>query len=219
MGDIAETRQSRRYVVHGLLTGYFGGVDVAIRDISETGMQVEHAAPLKPGLRARLGVYRAGTTIVFSASIVWCRLSTVANEQGKFVYRSGVRLDTSAAALLRDLVRERLIAEDASSLEKKRQKLAARAAPKDLYPAMKIITRAPSIPADALLLVQQARSRLRSQPDEALRWYNRAKYAMAEHASELTDSAYREEIFAVWEYLERSLSLQTIALAFETKIP
>jgi len=53
-------------------------------------------------------------------------------------------------------------------------------------------------------------------PEEAQKWYQRAKYAITHGATnvEIEHIHNREEVLAVWEYLERSLDIPTIAAAF-----
>ncbi|MGZ5474839.1 MAG: hypothetical protein ACXWG4_12855, partial [Thermoanaerobaculia bacterium] len=72
-----------------------------------------------------------------------------------------------------------------------------------------------------LLLVQHARERLLADPDEAQKWYHRAKYAITHGASniEIESIRNREEVLAVWEYLERSIDIQTISRAFDRMRP
>ena len=62
---------------------------------------------------------------------------------------------------------------------------------------------------DQILLIQQARERLRANPDEALKWYNRANSPGRRGRRRLDDPPYREDVLAVWEYLERTIPLQT----------
>jgi hypothetical protein len=72
------------------------------------------------------------------------------------------------------------------------------------------------IPPDQVLLVQHARERLRANPVEALKWYNRAKFALSQGGNPITDPIpNREDVLAVWEYLERTIDLNTIVQVFE----
>ena len=74
------------------------------------------------------------------------------------------------------------------------------------------------IPSDEILLIQQARERLATHPDEALKWYNRARYALdAEDSPIASEIRHRHDVLAVWEYLERTLPLTTIVRVFERK--
>ena len=72
-----------------------------------------------------------------------------------------------------------------------------------------VASRAPEIPYDHILLIQQARTRLQSMPEEAVKWYNRARYSQAN----VGDVAphHRDEVVAIWEYLERTLDIALIA--------
>ena len=72
------------------------------------------------------------------------------------------------------------------------------------------------IPPDQILLVQHARERpLRANPEEALKWCNRAKFAMAETPGSTDPIPNREEVRAVWEYLGRTIDVSTIVQVFE----
>jgi hypothetical protein len=218
MTEAEETRRRPRYSVLAAVAGFFGPVNVVLRDISETGVQLEHGTPLRPGTTARGALHYRGSAIAFEGTVSWCRLSATANPAGKYLYRSGVRVDESSgvlASLIASLLGDAAVQEDRTSLQKKLAKLARGNASKEPFPAMKVIPRGPDVPPDQVLLVQQARQRLRANPEEARRWYNRARYATAEHAALPSDSAHREEVLAVWEYLERTIDLATVARAFE----
>ena len=216
---VDETRRTPRFVVCGMVMGFFAGSDVRLCDVSAAGLQIEHGSPLKPGMTSRAGFRIGSASASFFATVVWSRLSTAKGIDGKLLYRSGLSLTDAEPLqhLLRTLEAANLIEPDAASLDRKRQKIAERAAAKKTLGHVKLIPPQIVIPVDQLLLIQQARERLRSQPQDALKWYNRAKYAMAEHGGRLQDIEvnYREEVFAVWEYLERTIDLVTIAHAFE----
>ena len=70
------------------------------------------------------------------------------------------------------------------------------------------------------MMIQQARQRLASAPDEALKWYNRARFALTERAdiaAELSLVTHRQEVLAVWEYLQRRIPINAIIRAFAGK--
>ena len=73
------------------------------------------------------------------------------------------------------------------------------------------------IPVDTQLLIEHARKQLLADPMEAQRWYQRAKYAITHGTENIAGDAIRnrEDVLAVWEYLERSVDISTIALVFE----
>ena len=57
-----------------------------------------------------------------------------------------------------------------------------------------------------------------ANPDEAKIWYDRARYSIVETGVAVAaEIRGREDVLAVWEYLERSLPLSTIAAAFDRK--
>jgi hypothetical protein len=222
--NIKDLRIYSRFIVPEPIPGYFGGSELIICDLSMRGMQVEHSEPLKPGSKARVGFRAGDSTVTFRAIVAWSRLSKTANRYGKFLYRSGLRLeedDPEFARAISTLVASGQIRPDDRSLERKRRKLTELSQPKPLSPFMKIIApQRVQIADDQVLLVHQARERLRANPDEAMKWYNQAKYAMAStEAAPLADMniPYREEVFAVWAYLEKSVDLVTVARAFEIK--
>ena len=103
------------------------------------------------------------------------------------------------------------------TLDRKRQRLLQRMAEMN-RPMRPVLRDGPEITQDHMLLVQHARARLLSQPEEAQKWYQRAKYAITHGATNVeieSITEHREEVLAVWEYLERSLDIPTIARAFE----
>jgi hypothetical protein len=220
--DVRDLRSSPRFVVREPITGYFGGIDVAIRDMAVAGMQIEHAEPLKLSLKGKVGFKVDNTLFAVPGVVVWSKLSN-AQAQGQLLYHSGIKLEDEAnrfGNVINILMGRGRIAPDVDSLERKRRKIVEREQQKMANPILTIVVpRQPNIPADQLLLIQHARERLRSDPEEATRWYNRAKYAMGSEEGRLEELnvRHREEVFAVWEYLERSIDLATVARAFGIK--
>jgi len=66
-------------------------------------------------------------------------------------------------------------------------------------------------------MIEHARKQLLSDPNEAQRWYQRAKYAITQGNTNIAADwiRNREDVLAVWEYLERSVEISTIAIVFE----
>jgi len=134
------------------------------------------------------------------------------------IARSGIRLEADLelfARAINGLAGSGRIRRDDASLDRKRKKLKSREQEKRLRPVIRATQPAPSIPPDQVLLVQHARDRLRDNPNEASKWYNRAKYSLAEGS--FTNIPHREEVLAVWEYLERSIDIQIIIAIFPLK--
>ena len=78
--------------------------------------------------------------------------------------------------------------------------------------------RHPSSSRMTISALNGARERLATHPDEALKWYNRARYALdAEDSPIASEIRHRHDVLAVWEYLERTLPLAKIVRVFEHK--
>jgi Tfp pilus assembly protein PilZ len=228
--SVEESRSAKRYIIDPPLQASLGSATLTIIDAGETGVQAEHAVPVKLGATARLLVQIPGVSdpLKLEGRVVWSRLSKKPNEHGKYLYRSGIRVE-NAAETIRDAV-EKLHARsqaepDHLSLMKK-ETIRKEKQEKLLHPQMKMtMQKGPQIPTDQLLLIHQARERLQSQPDEAVKWYNRAKFSLTEsgqqihHRDEETGQQihHRDEVLAVWEYLERTIDINVIARAFDEK--
>ncbi len=221
--DVRDLRSSPRFVVREPITGYFGGIDVAIHDMAVAGVQIEHSEPVKLSSRARVGFKIDNTLFAVPGVVVWSRLSRSPETQGKLLYRSGIKLEDDAqrfANVINILVGRGRLRPDSQSLERKRQKVEEREQLKNTHPILKTIGARPTdIPNDQILMVHHAREQLRANPEEAKRWYNRGKYVAAPELARLEEMniPHREEVLAVFEYLERSIDLVTIARAFDIK--
>jgi len=217
--DIRDLRTIERYAVVEPLVGSFGAASISILDIAEQGAQIEHAQPLRLGARGRLWFKRSDVAASVHAMVIWSRLSEKPNDEGRLLYRSGLRLDEgeSFAAPIQALGDQGVIRRDTESLERKRRKFVEREQVKTAKPSVKRI-KTEEIPPDQALLVQHARERLQNDPEEARKWYNRARYAIVETAVPIAhDVRGREDVLAVWEYLERSVPLSTIVRLFDKK--
>lgn len=215
MSDVSELRSYERYVIDQRTVGSFGSAEVAIVNLGVQGAQIEHSQPLRVATQARLWFKHAGVAISVQALVVWSRLSKSASPQGKMLYRSGLRIEEGAeefAAAMEQLLAAGAIHRDAESLERKRKLKEERAMAK--IPTMRTVKFDDSVPSHQALLVSHARERLRTNPDEAQKWYSRAYFALREGRVQAT---YSEEALAIWEYLERSIPLPTIAKALEKK--
>jgi hypothetical protein len=221
---VEELRSVKRFVIEPPLQGAFANVDVTIDDFGERGVQVEHAGPLKLGSVSRLMFTIPGTKepVRTQARVAWSRLSKKPDVSGKYLYRSGLRVEGDPEvmkATLNSMIQFCIARADNSSLEKKRKALIERARARAASPVMKpILRREAEIPPDHVLLIQQARARLQTMPDEAVKWYNRARYSQANAAGDAIQH-HREEIVAIWEYLERTIDVSIIARVLETKEP
>jgi hypothetical protein len=218
--DVKELRSGERWLLAESVIGSFGAVEVTIVNVAEQGVQLAHAQPLRLATRARLWFKRGAIAANVHGMIVWSHLSKTPNDDGKYLYHSGVRIESAAdefAETLMALSEGHLLRRDAGSMERKRQRqLERERAPR---PTMKMIRTDTVIPPDQILLVRQASERLRSNPDESAKWYNRARFALDDADSPIaSEIRHRQEVLAVWEYLERTVSLVNIVRVFEEKV-
>jgi hypothetical protein len=214
MSDISELRSYERFVIDQRTVGSFGSAEIVIVNLGVQGAQIEHSQPLRVATQARLWFKHAGVAISVQALVVWSRLAKSASVQG-MLYRSGLRIEEGAdefAAAMEKLLAAGSIHRDAESLERKRKLKEEREMKK--IPVMRTVKIDDSVPSHQALLVTHARERLRTNPDEAQKWYSRAYFALKEGK---VQAMYTEEALAIWEYLERSIPLATIAKALEKK--
>lgn len=172
--------------------------------------------------RPRLSFKQRKISVGAQGIIIWSRLSKTANRDGKLLYQSGIRIDEPAEALvtaIAALLRLSLIKSDPESLDRKRQRLEEKERARSAQPIVKHLHPKSPIDPDQILLIQQARDKMKANPEEALKWYNRAKYAItAATGVAAPEIIYRDDVLAIWEYLERTIDLTTIIRVFENNV-
>lgn len=220
MADLSELRSSDRFVAIDSLPGGFGSASITILDLAPRGAQIEHAQPLRLSLAGRLWFKSGPATVSVQGLVVWSHLSKTRDSNGKLLYHSGIHVPDGSqelVAAIEILAREGVVRKESDSLERKRATLEERDQHRQMRPIVKFVRHGRDADPDTALLIMQARDRLRQNPDEALRWYNRAKYAIIDSGSPVaTDQLrHREEALAVWEYLERTIDLTTIERVFD----
>jgi hypothetical protein len=188
-----------------IINGTSGQVNV--RDLSVTGAQIEHSTPLRPGTRGTLVV----ESLNAKATVVWSRLAVPG------VYRSGLRIHEQldvVAATIRDLLGRGVVRKQGEETLRKRQEALLereRATARLINPPLKTI--GPT--EEQVLLIRQARERLLMHPDDSVKWYHRARATATEDQMRIAESGRpnREDVLAVWEYLERSVDLRFVVQA------
>jgi hypothetical protein len=210
--EIKELRRRPRFELTAELSARFTGIPVRLIDVSAGGLQMEHADPVRLGSSGTL-VIDGEDLIEVRSRVVWSRLLPRPGQPN--LYRSGLsftEIDEVAGKLGRFI--RAYGRPEHGSLERKRERLTARHEKK---PTMVFINVPQTLATDDTLMIQQARQRLSSSPDEALKWYNRAKFALTERldlAAEVAHIQHRQEVLAVWEYLERRVPIAAIIKAF-----
>ncbi len=219
-------RSAYRFRIQEPLQGRFGHVNVSICDLSEKGLQIEHSEALPQGFTGNLSYTIPGRKkqIDLHGEIRW----SVADSSGmNSRYRSGIAIDENSEALTSCLdlfIRKGIAKLDRGARESKKPTVyPANASPNSEFV---IADGAPmqsrqddggvSVEQRA---IEQARERLGSSFDESLRWYNRARYAMAEDSvrQAVIGIRHKEDVLAVWEFLGRTIDIATIAKVFNRR--
>jgi len=224
--DVTESRQAARHIAVAPIKGNFGSTDIWIHDLGERGFQAQHAFPLKLGIAGVLTFIhpRTSATLMFRARVVWSRLSSMRAPNGKFLYRSGIRveqLDDASRNSLDTLLRE-YANPDSESLGKKRRKLSDLAKRRrgltTAAAATSVIPSEPPVPPEEVALVQKARSALRGDVVETMKWSRRAKQSIDDADALFLDREHvrnPDEVLAVWEFMERKVSIRNVVRVFE----
>jgi hypothetical protein len=219
MSNVSELRSSDRFGALEPLAGGFGSASVTILDLAPRGVQIEHSQPLRLSLNGRLWFRRDDVAVSVQGRVVWSHLSSARDANGKLLYHSGIHVPEEAGELagaIARLERHGVLRKDEESLERKRTTAEERNQQRAARPAVKFVRHGHEVDADTALLILQARDRLRANPAESIKWYNRAKFAIIDSGSPVaTDQLrHREEALAVWEYLERSIDIALIERVF-----
>lgn len=213
MPGIDQPRSAARFIPEhpfpATLTMLGVTVTVGIRDLSVNGAQIEHPQPIRPATQGRLTIL---PDFIVPAIVIWSHFTATST------YHSGLRIDEQldvVAAAIRDLLGRGLVHKETDTSRKRQEALLARekaltqqlhATPAQTGPTM-----------EQVLLIRHARERMLMHPEEAIKWYNRARVTATEDQVRLAGAGRvnREDVLAVWEYLERSIDLRYIVRALE----
>jgi len=216
--EISDGRSAPRYVVLRELHAAFASYAVTIINLSSTGLLVEHAQPIRIGATGRMSILQGnGLSEVIQARVLWSKLGTRQNEAGKTLYRSGLLStyeDGRLQVVIDQLLAGGLAEEDHDSLERKRQTILEKLHSRKAHASLKVTRSQELLNTDQIMMVQHAVEQLRVSPDEATKWYNRAKFS----GGDAGDGPYRKEVLAVWEYLERSVPQEAILQVLEKQV-
>ena len=219
MAEINELRTSDRFGAVEPLPGGFGSAPITILNLASRGVQIEHSQPLRLALSGRLWFRRGDVAVSVQGRVVWSHLSKTRDPNGKLLYHSGIHVPEEASDLggaIAALARHGVVQQDHDSLERKRATAEEKEQLRQTRPVVKFVRFGHDVDPDTALLILQARDRLRANPAEAVKWYNRAKFSIIDNGSPVpTDQLrHKEETLAVWEYLERSIDIATIERVF-----
>jgi hypothetical protein len=216
--EVAEARSGPRYSLVTPMSASFSSSAVTLLNIASAGALIEHRQPIRLNSTGRLALTVPDEKQVRAAQarILWSRLSARTSADGKQLYRSGLQLIDDVSAIesaLGVMVTRGLLVREDDSLEKKRHSLVKKLRERSRVASVRLITPSITEDADRVLMVQHAIEQLRVRPEEATRWYNRAKFSLAEGSA----GTHRDEVLAVWEYLDRSVPLEAIRAIFDRR--
>ena len=215
--QLVENRTIPRFALTAPVRALFSGADVSLINISTGGFQIEHAGSLRIGTGGVLAVLTDDPFEV-RGKIVWSRFSTPAG--GSTRYRSGARYEEDLGAVAASLGRflRGYGRREEESLRRKAQAIKERQEQrKESMKYFLTVSQPSGSGEDQSFMIEQARQLLACSPDEALKWYNRARYALNDRldlASQLAGVPFRDEALAVWEYLERRVDITMIVKVF-----
>jgi PilZ domain. len=219
---VTEDRQQRRFNAARSIPGYFGTLPVDVVNLSGGGMQIEHEGPLRIGTVGQLRVEIVGEeTAEFSVRVAWGRLSKHVDGEGRFCYRSGVTLTDDAHGTIGAMGRliRASARPDSGSLERKRmtveQKRQSRLRPVASRIQEEARARAERnlpVTEQQLSLVRDAGVFFTTHPDDAQKWYARARYSLATVQGD-RKLHYSQDVLAIWEYLGGTVEVGLIPLA------
>ncbi|MEO8218477.1 MAG: PilZ domain-containing protein, partial [Acidobacteriota bacterium] len=189
--------------------------EVLLLDISESGARIEHRERINLGAQSSLQVINPlnGDDVQIEGCVRWSRLSSDMDAIGQHVYHSAVAFSHMHEDTHQALAR--LVTacgtHDPGSLDQKRRIINERAH------LPRLIRTRDQISADDMKLVLWARKTLQLNSEEALKWYQRARFSEEALAAAGGTVHYKDEVLAVWELLQRRIPVHVIALAFENE--
>jgi hypothetical protein len=201
-------RAGVRYVPRRQIGGVFRDVKFVMVQLSSSGLRIRHDEPLHPGDEARLSfaILNPPKSFVMRARVVWTSIGQRGDERSFYV--SGLRVIENAdrlvnAAYLLRTARELQI-DDRDIGRRVPNTRTPRNMPKHVT----------GLSDEDVVKIIQAVRKLADDPQEASRWYARARFAIADE--EVRKAAprgarEREEVVGVWEYLQRQPDLKTVA--------
>jgi hypothetical protein len=207
-GERPNTRAGVRYVPRRQIGGVFRDVKFVMLQLSSSGLRIRHDEALHPGDEARLSfaILNPPKSFVMRARVVWTSIAQRGEEESYYI--SGLRVVENADRLVNAAYLLRTARELQIDDRDIGRTMPASRAPRNMPRHVTGLS-----DEDVLTIIQAVR-RLADDPQEAARWYARARFAIADE--EVRKAAprgarEREEVVGVWEYLQRRPDLKTVA--------
>jgi hypothetical protein len=202
-GERPDLRAGVRYVPRRQIGGLFRDVKFVMLQLSSSGLRIRHDEALRPGDEARLSfaILNPAKTFVMRARVVWTSIAQQGEDRSHYV--SGLRVVENA---------DRLV--NAAYLLRTARELRIDERPAGRGATRNVPRYVSGLADEDVVAIIQAVRKLASDPEEAARWYARARFAIADE--EVRKAAprgarEREEVVGVWEYLRRQQDLRTVA--------
>lgn len=201
----SKTRRHRRHSFEPPVAANYGAFPVKLMNISVSGMQLEHNAPIKLQTPSRISIPfpRSSSTAELKGEVMWSHLSRKPDGEGKYIYLSGIRLEETSDNMVEvaKVVQAYTARGQAASAEERTQPAAA-------GPVMRHVhTQKAAIDADRQMLIRQVAERLRDNPAELKIHADRARSALSIRIASVVQS---DVALAVWEYLQRVVPFEDI---------
>jgi hypothetical protein len=214
---IEEMRSADRFLVAPSIEAAFGSEEAWVEDLSARGARIETTRNLAAGERGALQILipASSFSVEVAGEVRWSRIKSISQSQ-QIRYMAGLSIAEKpeimrlAIGRLCELNRASL---DTHSLRLKLKVFRARARQQALlHPDVE----QSGVPAEQFLLVQGVREELRLNPEEAMHWYRRARFAIADPVIRTSAPAIADhpDALAVWEYLDRSIDPTIISRTF-----
>ena len=194
-----DLRLAARYIPRKQIGGTFRQAKFAILQLSNDGLRIRHDDALRPGEEARLSLalMNPPRSFVMKAKVVW---TSIAQRDGASFCISGLTVvgSTDALAAAIEVLRNaRELHIDESGRRRN-------------TPMPRPVT---GLPDEDVVDIIRAVRKFASDPVEAQRWFNRARFSVADEAVRRVapkGAREREEVLGVWEYLHRRIDLKAV---------
>lgn len=198
-----ESRANPRYIPRRQIDGIFKDVKFSIVQMSDTGLRIRHKDQLVPGEEAKVSfaLLRPPQSFVMRARVVWTSIAKYESAEETFCI-SGLRVTEHGDRLAQAIERLRTLHE----LEPER-----RATPRVGAATADGIE---GVSDDEVALVLNVAQKFAADPQEASRWYSRARFALADakvRRAAPRRQRDRDEVLGIWEYLERQIEIPKVA--------
>lgn len=215
MSGLDQARSTARFISNDPVAATFSVASsthsVVVRDVSVIGAQIEHSQPLRPSQQGRLVI----GDLDARATVVWTRLTVPGR------YRSGLKIDAPlevVAAAIREMLAKGVVRKGEDTIRRREQARIDRQKRRVTLTGGDAAVPLPIGPSDEdVRKIRAARQWMQTHPEDAIKWYFRARATATEDHVIIAGTARinREDVLAVWEYLDRAYDLRDVVKALQ----